>query len=80
MASEFGPCRVALLWRNGAPYAEPASIETTTAHQAAPGAAEELVRATLSRTDWMEDLLSGRYLPAVAPVEELLANLERAVG
>ncbi|MFD4335859.1 methionine adenosyltransferase [Streptomyces anulatus] len=80
VAAEFGPCRIALLWRNGAPYDEPASIEITTVNQAPPGAAEELVRATLSRTDWMEDLLSGRYLPAVAPVEELLADLERAAG
>lgn len=37
------------------------------------------MRATLSRTDWMADLLTGRYLPAVAPVDELLADLERAV-
>ncbi|KUN17646.1 S-adenosylmethionine synthetase [Streptomyces corchorusii] len=80
VAAEFGPCRIALLWRNGAPYDEPASIEITTVNQAPPGAAEELVRAALSRTDWIEDLLSGRYLPAVAPVEELLADLEQASG
>lgn len=78
VAAEFGPCRIALLWRNGAPYDEPASIEITTEKEAPSGAAEELVRATLCRTDWMADLLSGRYLPRVEPVEQLLADLERA--
>ncbi|WP_418154519.1 methionine adenosyltransferase [Actinoalloteichus caeruleus] len=77
VAAEFGPCRIALLWRNGAPYDQPASIEITTAREVPIGAAEELVRATLSRTDWTEDLLAGCFLPAVAPVEDLLADLER---
>ncbi len=80
VAAEFGPCRIALLWRNGSAYDEPASIEITTQKEAPPGAAEELVRATLCRTDWMTDLLSGRYLPTIEPVEGLLADLERAVG
>jgi S-adenosylmethionine synthetase len=80
VATAYGPCRVALLWRNGAAYDDPASIEITTAGQAPPGAAEELVRATLCRTDWMDDLLSGRYLPTVAPVDHLLADLERVAG
>lgn len=79
VAAEFGPCRIALLWRNGAPYDQPASIEITTEKEAPPGAAGALVRATLRRTDWMEDLLAGRYLPTVAPVEDLLADLDRAV-
>ncbi|MGV9426643.1 methionine adenosyltransferase [Streptomyces sp. NPDC003656] len=79
VAAEFGPCRVALLWRNGAPYDRPTSIEITTAHPASAEAAADLVRATVSRTDWLEDLLSGRYLPAVQPVEDLLSELERAV-
>ncbi|MFH7340609.1 methionine adenosyltransferase [Streptomyces sp. KHY 26] len=79
VAGQFGPCRVALLWRNGAPYSEPASIEITTTHPQPPAAAADLVRATLARTDWMEDLLSGRYLPAVHPIEDLLSELERAV-
>ena len=79
VAAEFGPCRIALLWRNGAAYDSPASIEITTSDQAPPGAAEEAVRATLSRTDWMEDLLAGRYLPAVGSVEILLADLDRAL-
>ncbi|KDA41093.1 methionine adenosyltransferase [Frankia sp. CeD] len=79
VAAEFGPCRVALLWRNGAPYDEPASVEIIAGRGAPPGEAEELVRATLSRTDWMGELLSGRYLPALAPVGELLAELERTV-
>lgn len=78
VADRFGPCRVALLWRNGALYSEPASIEITTARPRPPAAATDLVRDTLSRTDWMQDLLSGRYLPAVHPVESLLSELERA--
>ncbi|MFD0394202.1 methionine adenosyltransferase [Streptomyces nogalater] len=57
VAAEFGPCRIGLLWRNGAAYHDPASIEITTAHPAPPGATEELVRAALSQTDWMDDLL-----------------------
>ncbi|CAL9297274.1 methionine adenosyltransferase [Streptomyces sp. SudanB182_2057] len=80
VAAEFGPCRIGLLWRNGAAYDDPASIEITTGHQAPPGATEELVRATLSRTDWMDDLLAGRYLPTIEPVEHLLVELERAAG
>jgi S-adenosylmethionine synthetase len=80
VAAEFGPCRIGLLWRNGAAYDDPASIEITTAHQAPPGATEEVVRATLSRTDWMDDLLAGRYLPTSEPVEDLLVELERPAG
>jgi S-adenosylmethionine synthetase len=80
VAAEFGPSRIALLWRNGAPYDQPASIEITTAKEAPSGAAEELVRATLRRTDWMEDLLSGRYLPCVEPVEQLLSDLDQTAG
>lgn len=79
VAEHFGPCRIGLLWRNGATYDQPASIETATAAEAAPGWTEELVRAALSHTDWLEDLLSGRYLPKVEPVEDLLADLDQAV-
>ncbi|MGA5819925.1 methionine adenosyltransferase [Kitasatospora sp. NPDC094028] len=78
VADQFGPSRVALLWHNGAPYDQPASIETTTSTEAPPGAAEELVRATLARTDWLDDLLAGRYLPRIEPVEQLLAELDQA--
>ncbi|GAA1930577.1 methionine adenosyltransferase [Streptantibioticus ferralitis] len=77
VAEEFGPCRVGLLWRNGAAYDQPASIEITTANEAPTGQAEELVRATLARTDWLDDLLSGRYLPKVEAVEDLLADLDQ---
>lgn len=80
VAAEFGPCRIALLWRNGAPYDQPASVEITTAREAPAVTAKELVRATLARTDWMEDLLSGRYLPRLEPVEQLLADLDQAAG
>ncbi|MEU6462638.1 methionine adenosyltransferase [Streptomyces sp. NPDC046976] len=80
VAAEFGPCRIGLLWRNGAAYDDPASIEITTARPAPPGATGELVRATLSRADWMDDLLAGRYLPTIEPVENLLVELERAAG
>jgi S-adenosylmethionine synthetase len=79
VAAEFGPSRIALLWRNGAPYDKPASIEITTSTHAPAGAAEELVRTTLSRRDWMQDLLAGRYLPAIEPAGKLLAGLERIV-
>jgi S-adenosylmethionine synthetase len=79
VAAEFGPCRIALMWRNGSRYDEPASIEITTEEETPLGAAEELVRATLCRTDWMADLLSGQYLPAVERVEDLLADLDQAV-
>lgn len=78
VAAEFGPCRIGVLWRNGATYDQPASVEITTSEHAPPGEAEELVRATLARTDWMEDLLSGRYLARIEPVEELLASLTQA--
>jgi S-adenosylmethionine synthetase len=78
VADRFGPCRVGLLWRNGARYDDPASVEVTTARPAPAGAAEELVRATLARTDWIPDLLSGRYLPRIEPVENLLADLGQA--
>ena len=80
VAEQFGPCRVGLLWRNGAAYDQPASVEITTARPAPAGAAEELVRTTLARTDWMADLLSGRYLPRIEPVKELLADLDLAAG
>lgn len=80
VAAEFGPCRIALLWRNGAAYDQPASVEITTRDQAPPEAAEKLVRATLARTDWMDDLLAGRYLPKVEPVAQLLADLDGAAG
>ncbi|MEW2615140.1 methionine adenosyltransferase [Streptomyces sp. NPDC047880] len=79
VAAEFGPCRIGLLWRNGAAYDQPASVEITTSEQAPPKAAEELVRATLARTDWTEDLLSGRYLPKVEPVEDLLTDFIKAL-
>jgi S-adenosylmethionine synthetase len=52
----------------------------TAAHQALDGAAEELVHTTLAHTDWIEDLLSGRYLPRLEPVEQLLVDLEQAAG
>jgi S-adenosylmethionine synthetase len=80
VAARFGPSRVALLWRNGAPYGQPASVEVTTSAQAPPGAAEDLVRATLARTDWLPDLLAGRYLPKVEPAAQLLDDLARAAA
>jgi S-adenosylmethionine synthetase len=78
VAAQFGPSRVALLWHNGAPYDRPASIEVTTSQDAPPRGAEDLVRAALARTDWLEDLLSGRYLPKVEPAGELLGSLDEA--
>lgn len=76
VAEQFGPCRVGLLWHNNAAYDQPASIEITTAKDAP---AEELVRDALARTDWLPDLLDGRYLPHVEPLETLLAELDEAV-
>lgn len=80
VAQEFGPCRIGLLWRNGARYDQPAFIEITTSKDAPTGEAEKVVRATLARTDWLEDLLSGRYLPKVEPIEDLLTDLDQAMG
>jgi S-adenosylmethionine synthetase len=36
------------------------------------------VHAALARTGWLDDLLSGRYLPMVEPVGQLLADLDQA--
>lgn len=78
LAGAAGPCRVAVMWRNGDPYPEPAHVEVTIR----PGGintaeAEELVRNVLRRTDWMPDLVDGRrYLPQVGSVDALLDELE----
>ncbi|GIH67840.1 methionine adenosyltransferase [Sphaerimonospora thailandensis] len=80
VAAEFGPCRIGLLWRNGAPYSQPDSVEITTGKDRPNGDAEELVRVTLGRTDWLPDLISGRYLPRVESVEHLLACLDEAIA
>ncbi|MCY7343120.1 MAG: hypothetical protein LH603_15135 [Pseudonocardia sp.] len=80
VAEHVGPCRVGLLWRNGAPYDQPASIEITTAAESPAGPAEDAARHALTRTDWLGDLLSGRYLPRVEPVEQLLDDLQWAGG
>lgn len=80
VAAQHGPCRVGLLWRNGARYTDPASAEITTTGAAEGGVLNALVRATLTRTDWMDDLLAGRYLPRVQPWENLLTELEQAAG
>ncbi|MEU3227440.1 methionine adenosyltransferase [Streptomyces sp. NPDC006976] len=69
------PCRVAVMWRNGAPYPEPASLDIAAAH--ADPAHTDLVRHVLQRSDWVPDLVEHqRYLPAVLPVPELLAELD----
>ncbi|MFI0937303.1 methionine adenosyltransferase [Streptomyces sp. NPDC021020] len=72
-----GPCRIAVMWRNGSRYPEPAMLDITTAR---PGPAnEDLVRAVLHRTDWVPDLVDNqRYLPTVLPLAELLAELDRS--
>ncbi|MFJ2745442.1 methionine adenosyltransferase [Streptomyces sp. NPDC087440] len=78
LSRDAGPSRVAVMWRNGARYNDPASIEITTDRPGAMGArqAQEVVRATLERTDWMADLVERRrYLPQVIPVQDLLAEL-----
>ncbi|MBP0460844.1 methionine adenosyltransferase [Streptomyces montanisoli] len=69
------PCRIAVMWRNGSPYPEPASLDITTAGPASSDA--ELVRDVLHRTDWAPDLVNNqRYLPTVLPVAGLLAELD----
>lgn len=80
VAGRLGAARVALLWRNGAPYDSPASVEVTAPGGLAPGEAGDLVAATLARTDWMPDLLAGRYLPRVEPLTGLLDDLARAAA
>jgi S-adenosylmethionine synthetase len=80
VAAQHGPCRIGLLWRNGARYTDPASIEITTTRAAGDDLLHGLVHATLTRTDWMDDLLSGRYLPRVRPWEHLLTELDQAVS
>jgi S-adenosylmethionine synthetase len=70
-----GPCRIAVMWRNGARYPEPASLDITAARPSPQN--EDLVRAVLRRTDWVPDLVDRqRYLPTVVPVAELLAELD----
>ncbi|WP_433358583.1 methionine adenosyltransferase [Streptosporangium sp. CA-115845] len=80
VAAQFGPCRIGLLWRNGARYDQPASIEITAAGQMSASQAEAAVRTELARTDWLTDLLDGRYLPRVEPVEQLLTELAPVAG
>ncbi|AXG79314.1 methionine adenosyltransferase [Streptomyces paludis] len=68
------PCRIAVMWRNGSPYPEPASLDITTAALAPSGT--ELVRDVLRRTDWVPDLVDNqRYVPTVLPAADLLAEL-----
>jgi S-adenosylmethionine synthetase len=72
-----GPCRIAVMWRNGSPYPEPASLDITAAHPDPANA--EVVHVALHRTDWVADLVDHqRYLPRVLPVTELLAELDPA--
>lgn len=80
VATQFGPCRIGLLWRNGARYDQPASIEITTASRMPDSQVEAVVRAELARTDWLTDLLDGRYLPHVSPVQQLLDELDHVAG
>lgn len=75
LAERAGPCRIAVMWRNGDRYPEPASLDITAAGLDPEGT--ELVRDTLRRTDWVPDLVHNRrYLPVVLPVDELLAELD----
>lgn len=75
LARRAGPCRIAVMWTNGSRYCDPASLDITTTHPD-PYAAD-VVRSVFHRTDWMPDLVERhRYLPEVAPVEELLAELD----
>lgn len=79
LAKLAGPCRVAVMWRNGDPYPEPATVEITTRTDALDaGETEELVREALRCEGWLPDLVGARrYLPRVEPVDELLAALDQ---
>ena len=81
LGAQAGPCRVAVMWRNGAAYPDPATVEAVTRPNTLSEAdAEALVREVLHRDDWMPDLVQGRrYLPVVEPVDTLLAALEPGV-
>ncbi|MET7344635.1 methionine adenosyltransferase [Streptomyces sp. NPDC005547] len=69
------PCRVAVMWRNGDPYPEPASLDIAASHT--DPAHADVVSEVLQRTDWVPDLVEHqRYLPTVLPVSELLAELD----
>ncbi|OKJ78574.1 methionine adenosyltransferase [Streptomyces sp. CB02460] len=71
------PCRVAVMWRNGAPYPEPASLDIAAAHT--DPAHADVVRSVLQRTDWVSDLVGHRrYLPTVLSVPDLLPELDRS--
>ncbi|MFD7620662.1 methionine adenosyltransferase [Streptomyces sp. NPDC059802] len=75
LAEQAGPCRIAVMWRNGSAYPEPASLDITTTHP--DPANTRLVRDALRRTDWVSDLVDNqRYLPTVVPAAELLAELD----
>ncbi|MFE3901110.1 methionine adenosyltransferase [Streptomyces sp. NPDC059153] len=75
LAEQAGPCRIAVMWRNGSAYPEPASLDITTTHPDPANA--QLVRDALRRTDWVADLVDNqRYLPTVVPAAELLAELD----
>ncbi|PZT75746.1 MULTISPECIES: methionine adenosyltransferase [unclassified Streptomyces] len=69
------PCRVAVTWRNGSPYPEPASVDLAVSH--ADPDHTDVVRSVLRRTDWVSDLVGHRrYLPTLLPVPNLLAELD----
>jgi hypothetical protein len=53
-------------------------VEVTTADPDHHRAAEQTVRACLERTDWLPDMLEGRYLPRVGDLDTLLDDLEAA--
>jgi S-adenosylmethionine synthetase len=81
VASQFGPCRIGIVWRNNAFYDEPASLDISLTSQANMEAAMALARKELRRTDWLEDLIDRqRYLPRVAPLEELWDELDTALS
>nr|WP_233518563.1 methionine adenosyltransferase [Streptomyces corynorhini] len=78
LARRTGPCRVSVIWHNGARYPEPAALEvSTTPGVPVLGEYADLVRESLRRTDWMPELVGARrYLPVVLPADVLLAELD----
>jgi S-adenosylmethionine synthetase len=74
-----GPNRIAVMWRNGARYPDPASVEITMGRpgQLSAERATELVHTAFDRTNWMDDLVERRrYLPRVLPAPQLLDALD----
>jgi S-adenosylmethionine synthetase len=70
-----GPCRIGLVWRIGADYADPAALHITTSTSGpADPDLHDLALACLAERAWLADLVTGqRYRPRVASQAALAA-------